>query len=42
MRAPGRPALRPLPLPPLLLLLLAAPWGRAGYSRPLLGLWAKV
>ncbi|EAW47936.1 interleukin 20 receptor subunit alpha [Homo sapiens] len=29
MRAPGRPALRPLPLPPLLLLLLAAPWGRA-------------
>ncbi|XP_055121032.2 interleukin-20 receptor subunit alpha isoform X2 [Symphalangus syndactylus] len=29
MRAPGRPALRPLLLPPLLLLLLAAPWERA-------------
>ncbi|XP_003898170.2 interleukin-20 receptor subunit alpha isoform X2 [Papio anubis] len=28
MRAPSSPALRPL-LPPLLLLLLAAPWGRA-------------
>ncbi|XP_002817448.2 interleukin-20 receptor subunit alpha isoform X1 [Pongo abelii] len=29
MPAPGRPASRPPLLPPLLLLLLAAPWGRA-------------
>ncbi|XP_032021755.1 interleukin-20 receptor subunit alpha [Hylobates moloch] len=40
MRAPGRPALRPLLLPPLLLLLLAAPWERAvscvsgGFPKP--------